>query len=502
MTAATISIVCHNNIYHTKRCIEAVYRWSKSFNLIITDNASRDGTSEYLSDLAAEKGNIRIVRNTENLGFSEPNRKAYSLATGTPYFVTLNNDYVIQGEWLEPMIARLQSNPRMAIVGVRGSCCGLTEDLNGFPAKSVEYIEASCMMVKRSIIDTLEHGLFSPYLRFAYGEDSDLSLRAREAGYFISMVEVPHIHEHATTAKLAAYRYYVGLNQEANHAALSIRWKAYLKRRNFNYSVLIIRHESNGDVLFVTPILDALKKKWPACSITIQTNHPDIFDNHPFAFATQQKLDKDDFDFVFDLDLAYENRPYLHSVEAYSDVCGVTLPTSWKYRLYPGEISDAKPDGDIVAFHVGPTTWPGKNWDTDRFEQVADWFRSKGYAIATVGNRSNYLLRDSIDKRGITISETARFLFHCKRFVGVDSFPAHIAEAMGCKTTIICGALDARMRSISNTTVISARPEDAPCALELHRLPPPRVDAPCDGACMKSISVERVLEELNGGYGL
>lgn len=495
----TISIVCHNNVFTTKRCLEHLFQHTPfGYELILTDNGSRDATPELFKEIARDKPNVRVIRNEENLGFSEPHRRAYAISR-RPYFVMLNNDFILMGRWLEPLMALMESDPRMGVVGVRGTCSGIKRSFEGYRSNQLEYVEASCVMVNRSIIDRLYDGLFAPYLQFAYGEDSDLSLRVREAGYRIDAIDVPHHHEHAKTSSTAAHRHYVWLRQEGNHAILRRRWKVYLHRRTFDYTVLVIRHESHGDVLFVTPIVEALKQKWPACVITVQTNHPEIFESNPcVARATREKLSPKNFDFVFDLDLAYEKRPHLHAVEAYSDVCGVKFSPAFRYRLYPKSYERVRDlDGQrLILIHCGPTTWPGKNWPMDRFEKLAHWLMSDGYSVGTVGSLDNQHLSGTIDLRGTSLDQLAHHCLAATLFVGVDSFPAHVAEAMGCKTLIICGALDAKLRSMSPTTVISAEPKDASCALELHRLPPPQVNAPCQGECMKSIPFERVFNEV------
>lgn len=496
----TVSIVCHNKLDLTKRCIQALFRFSTSFGLIITDNASVDGTKEFLKELVEKYPQIKVVSNSENLGFIKPNENAYRLCT-SPFFVTLNNDYIVSGKWIEKMLSRMKQDSKLAIVGASGSCCSLSDAMEGYLGDRVEYVEASCMMVRRSVINNLQDGLFSPYVRFAYGEDSDLSLRVRESGHDIGLVDIESEHKRASTSSLVSERYYVKLQKVANHAALKHRWSPYIKRRNFEYEVLIKRKEARGDVLFVTPIVESLKFKWPQCNITVETDFPDIFDRNPnVKLAASSRFNDADFDYVFDLNLAYEWRPYLHAVTAYADVCGLIVKPNWSYHLYPSEKDYefvSQHSGKIALIHAGPTTWPGKNWSIEKFNAVAAWLTQQGFSIYSVGLKDNKLVQNSFDFRGVSIGRYAALCKRAKLFVGLDSFPSHCAEAMGCQTVIICGALDASLRSMDCTRVVTAMVSDAACALELHRLPPPRIDAPCGGDCMRSISVERVLAEFN-----
>ncbi len=73
------------------------------FELIISDNASTDGTQEICQAYAAEDGRIRYVRNETNLGASKNFNRVFELASGE-YFKWAAHDDLCAPEYLERCI--------------------------------------------------------------------------------------------------------------------------------------------------------------------------------------------------------------------------------------------------------------------------------------------------------------------------------------------------------------------------------------------------------------
>ena len=109
----SIVVVTYHNIEYTKRCIESVFRNTihPNFELIVVDNASNDGTPEYLNALAAEHDNVKIILNSHNLGFARANNQGLEAAAGE-HFVLLNNDTIVPNGWL-PRLLRHLAKPEL-----------------------------------------------------------------------------------------------------------------------------------------------------------------------------------------------------------------------------------------------------------------------------------------------------------------------------------------------------------------------------------------------------
>ncbi len=221
----TISILTYTALPQAKACIASVLKSTLPFELILTANGNPEA-GDYFEELKAEYGNIRVIHNPTNQGFIAPNHFAFGLCE-TPFFVMLYDDATVPPNWLELLVAPFDRDVDMAIVGQENACDCLTERFAGYPGKGYEYAEFSCAMVSTAIMRKL--GLFSDYLEFANCEDSDASLRAREAGYHIACAPFAITHEVGATRKhvpgLAAI-------YQKNLAACQARWADYLKSKD------------------------------------------------------------------------------------------------------------------------------------------------------------------------------------------------------------------------------------------------------------------------------
>ncbi|MDE2730894.1 MAG: glycosyltransferase family 2 protein [Bacteroidota bacterium] len=109
----TVIIVSWNALPIVRRCLPSVARtrWP-SLELVLADNASTDGTAAWVQQQFPQ---IRLIRHPENWKFSRGNNEAIRQTEGD-YIVLLNNDVEVPPDWLEPLVARAESNRRIAAV--------------------------------------------------------------------------------------------------------------------------------------------------------------------------------------------------------------------------------------------------------------------------------------------------------------------------------------------------------------------------------------------------
>lgn len=503
----TISILCYKLPEITKACIQSVIDAGGDFELIVTDNGSGDGTLPYLKSLKPLLGDrLVIVSNAKNEGFNRPNNHALTLARGR-YFTLLNNDMVVVKGWLDILSAPFRSNPRLAQVGLDNTCCHLSSQCHGEPhLTQVDYIECSCMMTLTSIVR--EHGLFSSYLSFAYYEDCDLSLRLREAGYDVKMVHIKgmdHDPVRSSTTKLVMEEGSVNLHAYMldNREAMLSHWGFYLKAKSFeSRRVLVKRRGARGDVLFSTPILKAMRHKWPSAQIDFLTECADLV---PSSLATPVKEANDsDYTNVYDLDLAYEKVPTTHVVDAYAEVCDLKGVGRRPYfETDSGHDYEDPYDRlfleKVVVIHCGPTVWKGRNWPQNRFDALATCLSNMGWTPVTVGTGEDWRLTSVISRNGQTTpSQLYAFLQCATLFIGIDSLPFNLAQAAGIPAIGLFGTIDPqyRLSGLPWHVGLHGDPTKTLCIGAHHRLPPPVTFSECDGACMRAITVEQVLDAV------
>ena len=495
----TISVLAFNRFELTKACIASVLQHSGTdYELIVTDNASTDGTGAWLTTLKAQLGpRLTVVTNTANKGFKDPNNYALTLARGE-YFVLLNNDMVVCGGWLGALQAPFNTDPLMAITGQANTCTMIDDQLHGTGGERLEYIEGSCLMIPTAL--ARKHTLFSDYLSFIYWEDTDLSLRLRELGYHIATVKLPMNHEKRASTTRSIPECQAALQR--NTEVMRDRWTFYWKRRTFERRILVRRLGAHGDVLLATPALRALRQRYPQAVIEIVTKCPSMLTG--FDAVSLAKHGTKWYDEFHDLDLAYEARPEVHIVQAFADKLGVTLPRYWQLEMHASPQETAWGERTarglrVALVHPGPTTWPGKNWPVERWQEVTMALRKQGWFTIAVGDKHSPQVGCDISVAGQTTPQQLYALARqAKLFIGIDSMPQHVASAADTPSVVLFGPTDPRriVRPTPRITAVYGDVRIFPCIGEHGRRTKAVTQAPCNAACINAVTPTMVLDAI------
>jgi GT2 family glycosyltransferase/glycosyltransferase involved in cell wall biosynthesis len=109
----SIIIVSFNSFEHLDTCLSSVLKQTyPNFEVILSDNASTDGTLEYVS---AQFPDVILVKNNENLGWANGINAALPLTSGF-YIAPLNVDTEVTPGWLTAMVDFLDSHPEVGAV--------------------------------------------------------------------------------------------------------------------------------------------------------------------------------------------------------------------------------------------------------------------------------------------------------------------------------------------------------------------------------------------------
>ncbi len=107
----SIIIVTWNALHHLKTFLPSVWQHSRlDAEIIIADNASTDGTVEWVADHFPE---MRIVTLDHNYGYCGGNNRAAGHARAEN-LIFLNNDVEVTPGWLAPLRQMLDDNPDVA----------------------------------------------------------------------------------------------------------------------------------------------------------------------------------------------------------------------------------------------------------------------------------------------------------------------------------------------------------------------------------------------------
>src|SRR3990167_7110290 len=116
----SIGLVVWNGLKYLPACLNSVRRQRADFEIIVIDNASTDGSAEYL---ATNLPRIKLVRNRRNVGFTAGHNQAIALSRGQ-YYLALNQDTVLEPDYLVNLVDFLDQNP--AASSVQGKLKRLT----------------------------------------------------------------------------------------------------------------------------------------------------------------------------------------------------------------------------------------------------------------------------------------------------------------------------------------------------------------------------------------
>ncbi|MCP2605454.1 glycosyltransferase family 2 protein [Candidatus Aminicenantes bacterium AC-335-O07] len=201
----SIIILNWNNYEDTKECLESLGKITyPNYEVIVVDNGSTDGSYERLKE---EFFHHIFIRNEENFGFAKGNNMGikYALKKKVNYILLLNNDTVVDKNFLEPLVKEAEKNEKIGIVGgkiyyyntpkriwyaggkislIKGGCvhygAGDIDRGQYNEPKEVGFVSGCMMLVKTEVFEKV--GLLDE--RYFLGtEDYDFCLKVRRKGY-------------------------------------------------------------------------------------------------------------------------------------------------------------------------------------------------------------------------------------------------------------------------------------------------------------------------------
>jgi len=227
-----ILIVIKDQLEYVRHCIESIRHNTSFYHLYLWDNGSESPTANYLKEVAQDD-NVTLHREEENKGFIAPNNRLAEM-TSSQWLIIINSDCYVHQGWDLAMTGWLENNKHCAQVGYAGGFLDHTgRGVRGGLGGGVDYISGSCFCIPRDIYE--KFGLFDEeHLKFAYCEDSDFSMRLREAGYSIYALHLPLVIHYGNKTSIPliqgdAERKIVKQIAD-NHIYLQQRWKKFLPK--------------------------------------------------------------------------------------------------------------------------------------------------------------------------------------------------------------------------------------------------------------------------------
>lgn len=107
-----------NRCEMTQRCLAALVVQSyRNLEIIVIDDASRDGTPAMLAEAAASDDRIRVLSNPINLGANASRRRGIRAASGE-FVAFLDSDCLAEADWIEQLLGGFTGDDVAAVTGL------------------------------------------------------------------------------------------------------------------------------------------------------------------------------------------------------------------------------------------------------------------------------------------------------------------------------------------------------------------------------------------------
>lgn len=197
----SVVVVNWNRRELLRRCLESLAaQQGVRFEVIVVDNGSADGSPEMVE---REFPSVRLIRNRENRGFCGANNQGIAVARGA-FMALLNNDAEAGPGWLRALREVFEGRPELGMAASkiliyedprridkaghliypdgqnRGRGAGELDCGQYDQVEETLWPDGCAAMYRKAMLDQI--GGFDEDF-FAYGDDAELGLRARIAGW-------------------------------------------------------------------------------------------------------------------------------------------------------------------------------------------------------------------------------------------------------------------------------------------------------------------------------
>jgi GT2 family glycosyltransferase/glycosyltransferase involved in cell wall biosynthesis len=247
----SVIVLTYNNLAFTEACLFSLEAYSDYRNLevIVVDNASSDGSREWLSDWVAQPSAAgherRLILNDANLGFSAGNNVGLRVATGE-VLILLNNDTYVTPGWVRGLCNHLRDEPRLGLLGPVTNNIGNEAriaigytDMAQMIAEAGRFTRAHpgqrtpmrtaaffCVAMRREVYERI--GDMDEDFGVGFFEDDDYSRRIEGAGLQVACADDVFIHHHLSASFDAMKAEKKQELFERNKAIYESKWGAWV----------------------------------------------------------------------------------------------------------------------------------------------------------------------------------------------------------------------------------------------------------------------------------
>lgn len=242
LPVVSVIVLTYNGREHLEECLASLQAQTYlPREIILVINGSEDGSADFVRRRFDHS--IRVIELAENIGYTGGNNAGIRSARGE-YIALLNDDTRVDSDWLQEMVKALESRPDCAMAAGKilsyyhpeiidnvghifyrdGTFRGrgrLEVDRGQYDREEEVLSPSGCaLLFRKKALD--EVGLFDEDF-FIYGDDAELSLRMRVAGWRARYAPRAVVY-HKYSASTGAYSAFKAFLVERNRIWLTIKY--------------------------------------------------------------------------------------------------------------------------------------------------------------------------------------------------------------------------------------------------------------------------------------
>jgi GT2 family glycosyltransferase len=413
---------------------------------------------------------IGLVGSGYNLGFGRGHNENFR-AFPSDYLLILNDDVAFPHlDWLNAAIGKFITDPKLALLGAIEN----PRLLNPFFANGVwaqgnrlyplSYAEASVMLARGAAFEAI--GMFDEGLEWAMLDDSDLSLKAQQMGWRVDWMSMPHQHWRSTSFNALPF-YAKSAIQEHNRAYFFAKWgQALANGKVGSFEVLDVYSDGIGDAFCALLHIRAEYERLPVSqhpSLIVNTRHPAIAEailptsakvmSEPDMATLMELLEPQGVSGIRSIRSVNFSTPLnIHPLLA--GALSVPLATADQVKAIARGLRSALPQAlagkSYCVVHVDHArNHDGRGPSPRVIDYMVKAARQTFGTIAVVGARRAVTLDallgegpEIVDLQGkLDLLELMSVVASASSFVGIDSFPAHVAQIAGVPSALFFGSV-------------------------------------------------------------
>lgn len=235
----SIIIPTYNQREYVLKCVSSIEKHTPApFEIIVVDNASKDGTAEAM---LRKGGMVRVAALDKNRGFAGGVNHGLMMARGR-HIIVLNNDTLVTPGWLDNMMTCLASDPKIGVVGPVTNYIGgdqqiqvpyrEVEEMWSFAAthnrpdadkhRITDRLVGFCWLFSRELLERV--GYLDEGYAVGNFEDDDWIIRVKLAGYQLAVAGDAFIHHFGSVSMKALGEQDFAVVNKDNEQFYSQKW--------------------------------------------------------------------------------------------------------------------------------------------------------------------------------------------------------------------------------------------------------------------------------------